>query len=356
MAFDFLDINETVVADGLEGKIFMIFGGNNLGKSLQGSQFPKPIFLPLEAGLNAIGGANQLKVTDWASFKDFTNSMTKEKATYERMLKSDGEIEKSKFYQFKQRCDTLVPDSLTALGKSCEKYVVDSADVQELSEIGHGKLYKRFENEFYRTVNDFMNLGFTILWIAHEDTINIGDEDDPIMKKIPKGDWKRVVKPVIDRCDIVAYLKSNGVDENGKVIKSSAYLAETDEHFARTKWDNMATYIEEFTAENLRKVLENAITEQKASGVKVGTYSEQIKTTSKKLDFQQIKTEILDLANEIYVFDKEDLNGENMVRYFDIVKEHLGDEMNVKDSKPKQVSQLSLILSEIKDLAEELGL
>lgn len=351
-----MDYEETIVAEGLEGKIIMIYGGNNLGKTSQAAQFPKPFFAPLEAnGLNAIGGAKKLKISNWASFKDFTNTMTKEKATYERMLRSpDADMTKSKFYQFKQVCETIVVDSLTALGKSCEKFITDTADVTELSDISHGKLYKRNENEFYHVANDFMNLGFTIVWIAHEDNTNIGDEEDVIMKKIPKGDWKRVVKPVIDRCDIVAYLTSNGVDEESKVVKSSAHLAETNEHFARTKWDNMVTFLEEFTAENLNAALADAIGEQKESGVKVGTYTEQVEKTSVKLDFQQIKSEIEELVGKIYTHDQEDVDGENMIKYFDIVKEHLGDGKSVKDSKPRQVEQLSLILSEVKDLVQEI--
>ncbi len=357
MAFDFLDITETIVVKGLEGKVFMIYGGNNLGKSLQAANFPKSMFLPLEDGLNAIGGARRLKVTDWASFKDFTTTMAREKSKYEKLLGSEGDLEKSKFYQFKQACETLVVDSLTALGKSCEKYVVDQKDIEELGDIGHGKAYKRYENEFYRVANDFMNLGFTVVWIAHEDQVNIGDDDDPIYKKLPKGDWKRVVKPVVDRCDIVAYLKSNGVDEDGKVVKSSAYLAETEEHFARTKWDNMVTYIEEFTVENLRNALEDAINEQEKRGVKTGTYLEQVAASApKKLDFKQIRSEIEEAVGKIYAHDDEDVDGENMGRYFDIVKEHLGEDANVKDAKPKQVHQLSLILSDVQDLVEELGL
>jgi hypothetical protein len=357
MAFDFLDVVESVVSEGLEGKIIMVFGGNNLGKSFQGTKFPKPMFIPLEQnGLNAIGGVKKLKIHDWASFKDFTATMVKEKGMYDRLVRNNADLTNNKFHQFKQICETLVVDSLTALGKSCEKFIVDGADVQELGDIGHGKLYKRNENEFYRVVNDFMNLGFTVLWIAHEDFITIDKEED-IKKSVPKGDWKRVVKPVIDRCDVVAYLTSNGVDEHGKVIKSSAYLAETEEYFARSKWDNMVTYLEEFTAENLQKALQDAINEQKEHGENVGSFEDQLQSnTTPEIGFDEAKSQIQALAEQIYAHDDEDIDGDNMKRYFAIVKDHLGEDATVAESKPKQVGQLRLILSEVRDLVEELGL
>lgn len=357
MAFDFLDVTESVVAEGLEGKITMIYGSNNLGKTKQGTKFPKPMFIPLEQnGLNAIGGVKKLKINDWSSFKDFTITMTKEKQLYERQVRAGQDLSKNKFHQFKQMCETLVIDSLTALGKACEKFIVDSADKTELYEGNRGQLYQRFENEFYRVANDFMNLGFTILWIAHEDNQTINEEEGTT-KKVPKGNWKRVVKPVIDRCDVVAYLKSNGVDEDGKVIPSSAYLAETDEYFARTKWDNMVTHLDEFSAENLKKALEKAISEQKENGEKVGTFQEQADANStEELDFEEIKEKIGESVGKIYSHDEQDTEGVNMQRYYSIVREQLGDEGTVQNAKPKQVKALNLILSQVEDLVAELGI
>ena len=65
MAFDYLNsIEETIVAEGLEGKIIMVYGGNNLGKSQQSVHFPKPVTLPFEPNaLNALGGAKKLPIS-----------------------------------------------------------------------------------------------------------------------------------------------------------------------------------------------------------------------------------------------------------------------------------------------------
>lgn len=384
MAFDYTNsVIETIVAEGVEGKIIMVYGGNNLGKSKSSTEFPNPVTLPFEPNaLNAIGGAKQLPVHNWATFVDFVDSVYKDKINYEkdkaalerilskelpkdeseresieqRIAKLQEKVDSSPFLKFKNMFSTLVVDSLTALGKSAEKYVTDEADVVELSDGNRGKLYKRFENEVYHVINKFFNLGdFTYLILAHEDFRNIGTEDEPIMQAIPKGDWKRIVKPVIDRCDIVAYLKSNGMDENHRVIPSSAILGECNLCFARTKWDNMKLYLPEYSAKNLQDTIAEAINEQKNNGVKTGSYKEQQKSfvESLSVDFNDIKTKIGQLVGEIYKYDNEDMEGENMLKYQAIVNEFLGDK-KVSETNEKQVGQLTNILSRTQDIVDSL--
>jgi len=387
MAFDYINTQEeSVVAEGLEGKVIMVYGGNNLGKSGQATNFPDPLFLPLEPNaLNARGGVKKLPVHDWATFRDFVDSVYKDKMNYERSVQAldrekdkpepkdkDGKKERlerieklqnkadsNPYAKLKASAKTLVLDSLTALGKSTEKYVTDQAEVTELGDIGHGKLYKRFENEFYHTINQFFNLGdFTYLVLAHEDFREIGEDEDgeKIYQAVPKGDWKRIVKPVIDRCDIIVYLKSNGVDENKRVIPSSGILAECDLCFARTKWDNMELYLPEYSAKNLEAIINKAIEEQRANGVKVGTSKEQQKSLIETLtqDAEDLKMRVGELFNVIYKHDGEDADGVNVLKYISIVEEFLGVDGRVSETNQKQVGQLMNILSRTQDLVDEL--
>lgn len=385
MAMDYLNlVEETIVVDGLDGKIIMVYGGNNKGKTLQSTKYPNPVTLPLEPNaLNAIGGVKKLPVYDWAMFKDFTTSMNKDKLDYEkafnalnrekakaepkdkeekeerkeRLKRLQDKVDNSSYIKFRNVCSTLTLDSLTALAKSAEKYITDEADVQELSDGNRGKLYKRFENEVYHTINMFFNLGdFTYLVLAHEDFRNIGTEDEPIMQAIPKGDWKRVVKPVVDRCDIIVYLKGNGVDEETKREKpSSGIMADCNLCFARSKWDNMELFMPEYSAENLETVIRKAIGEQRDGGMKVGTFKEQQKTFIENLtiDHEEVKTKIGELVTVIYNHDEQDADGINMLKYKSMVEEYLGDK-KVSETTEKQIGQLTNILSRTQDIVDSL--
>ena len=402
MAMDYLNmIEETVVARGLEGKIIMVYGGNNLGKSKQSVKYPKTITFPFEPNaLNAIGGAKKIPIYDWSSFVIFTDTMYDDKIKLEEnkvkvksyeskltLLKEEDKkipkdeledhnekkadlkekidnakerIENSPYSKFRSQISTLVIDSLTALGKSAEKYITDSAGVEQLGDGNRGKLFKGLENSFYFTINKFFNLGdFTYLVLAHEDFRDIGiggDDDEKIMQAVPKGEWKRVVKPVIDRCDIVAYLRGNGMDEDYNAIPSSAILVECNTCFARTKWDNMTNFIKEYSAENLEKALNDAISQQEKEGVKVGSFEDQQNsfTESLSVSYEDMKAKIGELVGKIYAHDGNNVEGKNMLEYGQIVESQLGIGVKVSDTNKQQVKALTVILERTENLFQNL--
>ena len=166
----------------------------------------------------------------------------------------------------------------------------------------------------------------------------------------PKGD-KRSVDPVRDFVDYVIYVESNGVDEDGKVIPSSAYLAETDRFFARSRFTECVTEITPYTAENLEKAIKDAIeAEEKKSGIAAVDYKEQqAMNTSVALDFEQLMDDIQKLGEKI-----------NEAGHFDdlveIIEKTLGAGAKVSECTKKQVEALSVIKDDLQDYADELGI
>ena len=81
---DIFNPQVSTVAKGLEGKVILVYGGNNLGKTKQATRMKKPFYLPFEAGLNAIPGVPYCPITKWSDFikinKQLTDPATVEKA------------------------------------------------------------------------------------------------------------------------------------------------------------------------------------------------------------------------------------------------------------------------------------
>ena len=81
---DIFNPQETVVAKGLEGKSFLIYGSNSVGKTAQCVRMSKPFVIATESGLNATVGVKYIRVQSWADFKkivkQFTSKSTVEKA------------------------------------------------------------------------------------------------------------------------------------------------------------------------------------------------------------------------------------------------------------------------------------
>ncbi|MBW8279970.1 MULTISPECIES: ATP-binding protein [Bacillus] len=320
MAIDIFNPQVSVVAKGLEGKVITIYGSNNLGKTKQSTRMKKPLYLPFEKGLNAIAGVKFMAINSWADFKKVNKQLTKN-------------AEKAK-----ETYQTIIVDEVDAFAKYATRYVCEQYDVERIKDGNDGfGLWKEYETEVWEEINKLIGVGFTVIFIAHA-------AEDKKGKVYPKGD-KRVLAPVIDNSDIVLYLSSNGVDEDRKVIKSSAWLAETDEHFARSRFDYIDTYLPEFTAENLEKAIIEAVERQEeAEGIVAVTYEEQKQNNaSDELDYDSLMEQIKEVGIK--------LNEEGRLEEVNqITEKHLGKGVKVTECSRKQVNVMSVILDDLKDL------
>ena len=320
----------SVVAHGLEGKVIMLYGTNNTGKTYNCAKMKNALFFMCENGLGAQAGIKHKMINNWRMFTKYIKELTDPK-TVERA---------------KEIYSTIVIDEVYASSLFCQKFVCDtygggciSLGANENSKVN---LYQIYERIYWEQIQKLVTSGYTVVFVAH------ADEKDGFIQ--PKGD-KRCIKPIVDNCDVVAYLEPNGVDEDGHVIKSSAYFAQTDKFFARSRYDFMVTKIEEFTADNLEKAISDAITKQEeADGIKSVSYDEQQSMYEEKetMSFEQLQEEIALWGGKLAASD-------HMETLTDIVEQTLGVGKKVSQCTKKQTEAMSIILEDIKDACAELG-
>lgn len=324
--FDIFNPQVSVVAKGLEGKVITIVGSNSLGKTKQATRMPKPFYLGFEKGIRAIAGIPFLPINKWSDFKKINKQLTDQK----------------NLARAKELYQTIIFDEVYTSALYCQDYLCKKHGVESIGEGNNGYgLWKEYESEYWTEIDKLLNAGYTLIFISHEEETKEG-------KKIPKGD-KRSIKPIVDNSDIVLYLTSNGVDENGAVIKSTAWTAETEKFFARSRFDYIDTVIPEFTAENLEKAIIDAIERQEqAEGIRAVSYDEQRETLSSEvLDFDKL----LENINEIGTKLLEEGYAEELVEH---VEKHLGKGKKVAEAKPHQAEVLSILLDDLKELASDL--
>jgi hypothetical protein len=320
MALDIFAPQISVVAHGLEGKVITIYGGNNLGKTKQSTRMKKPLYMPFERGLNAIAGVPFMPINKWSDFKTVNKQLAKEPD------------------KTKEVYQTVIIDEVDAFAKYVTRYVCNKYGVERIKDGNDGfGLWKELETEIFEEINKLVSVGLTIVFIAHA-------ESDKNGKIRPKGE-KRALSPVIDNSDIVVYLHSNGVDEDGKVIKSSGYLAETDDYFARSRFDYIDTVIEEFTAENLEKAISEAIKRQEeAEGISSVSFEQQQQVySSEELDYDTLMEQIQEVGAELAEQDK-------VAELVAVVETHLGTGKKVTECTKKQVDVMAIILDDLRDL------
>ena len=328
---DIFNPQKTVIAKGLEGKSFLVYGSNSLGKTAQCVRMSKPFVIATESGLNATVGVAYNRVNTWADFKKLVKQFTS-KATVDKA---------------RELYDTIIIDELYASALLCQDYIQTVIGGGALSlgdtvEGGKVNLYQAYEKEFFKMVNTLLSCNYTVVFIGHE------QEKDG--KMYPKGD-KRSVDPVKDFVDYVIYLKSNGVDDEGRVIPSSAYLAETNEFFARSRFDTTPTYLPVWSAEALEEAVNIGIEgKEKESGVKAVSYEEQkAQNTSVSYDYDEVMDKLQEVGQKFAGAGKMD-------ELTEIVEETLGRGKKVSECTKKQLDAMVIILDNLQDRAAELGI
>jgi len=318
---DIFNPQVTAIAKGLEGKTFFIYGSNSVGKTSQTVKASKPFVIATESGLNATAGVRYERVNTWSDFKkivqQFTNKATVEKA--------------------REMYDTIIIDEVYASSILCQNYVLAVYGNGALT-LGDGtgktNLYQIYEKIFFDTVNSLLSANFTVIFIGHEQK----KEGDKVR---PYGD-KRCINPIVNFVDYVIYVKSNGVDADGKLIPSSAYLAETDEYFARTRFDTTPTFIKEFTMDNLVEAI-NIGVEGKArdTGTRLITYDEQkAKNTTTEIDFDTLMTALDEVAYKFVETNRSEILTE-------VTEKVLGTGHKVHECNKNQIEALQIIFDEL---------
>ena len=321
------DVQVSHISEDLRGKVIVIYGGNNVGKTSQSARFKNPIFLPVEKGLNATNGAITLKTANWSDLKK--NGRKLAGKDFVQLLQTGEQI-------------TIVVDGIERIGTYCKNYLCSKYDVASIGKANDGYgCWEEYDNLVWTWVDGIISLGYTVVFLGHE---KLDKKKD---KYIIEGD-ERNIKPIRDNADIVCYLESNGIDEKGNVIPSSGYLAETDQYFARSRFAYMDTYIEEFSAVNLENTVRNGIEMQnKAEGYTSVSFEEQQKVYGKIEDtFESVVEQLKEMFEKM---DELDLVDE----YLRTVEEHLGKDGRVGEATPKQLDALICIRDDIEARLEE---
>lgn len=250
--------NEGMVTS-LRGQKIYLYGGNNLGKTYQACHLEKPLLIMTEAGGNAVN-CPKVPVTKWGVFKDLVNQLTSEKVDKEDKA---GRME---WETMQDLYITVVIDTVDNLIELAEKATCQEFGVRDLSEIEDTRKngYSIYRRDFKSQIDKLCMYGYTVVFIGHEEyadkDIVEGNKKTKIKYMQPKGseNVKASSRFVRDLCDFCIALVSNGVNDNGDTIYSTAICKETKDIFARSRY-KIQYKIEEFTAKNLEDAILNAI-------------------------------------------------------------------------------------------------
>ena len=333
---DLLNMEEDEVSYGLKGLKILIYGKNTLGKTPQAMKFPKPLLIMGESGGSALKGY-KVSVSKKRDFVDTIAQLT-DPRTIDKM---------------QEKFQTIVIDTIEDIIEYYEVALAKEFGVRDVGEIqklekGNPNGYSVYRKEFKQHINMLTNCGYTVIFIAHEETIEVEDENGNtttfIQPKGSKGD-KSSSRFIRDLCDFRFYIKGNGIDrETNKTIMSTAWCVETKEFYAGSRYA-IQSFVNPFTAENIIEAIEKA---QKKSAEEQNSGLKEFKVITDNYTredyLEAIKPYIVKL-NKLYPDD-----------VLDIVENQLGEGVKVSSATDEQLTGLDTIYMRLVSLACDRGI
>ena len=317
--------------DGLKGKKIMLYGCNDTGKTYNACHLPAPLLIMTENGGSAVNCQKEA-CTEWSKFKEIVDDLVKNASEY----------------QSKNELQTVIIDTAENLITLSERAICNKFGVLALSEItGKQNGYNLCRNDFQLQINKLLSKDYTVVFICHEEIIEMTDELTGETYKFyqPKGtsNEKSSMRMLRDLCDYCIYLKPNGIDvQTYDTILSTAICKRTKNVFARSRFA-IQTIIDPFTANNLIEAIEKSVRKSaEMEGAEIGI-SNQNKSYTKEDYFELIKPYV----EKLFPICKEDVNY--------IVESELGEGRKISNATDDELVALDNIYNDLVTKAILLG-
>ena len=311
------------------------------GKTSTAAKFQKNLLLAFEKGYNAIPGIMAQPINNWAEFRKVLRQLKDQKA-------------KDTFY-------TITIDTGDIAYDYCTKYICDNAQrsdggygVDSISDIPFGKGYGMVSKEFDECLRSIVMMDYGLVLISHSIDKTFKDENGNEYNKIVPTLDKRANNVVARMADIIGY--SRIVEsKNGQNI-TKLFMRGTPRYEAGSRFKYTPDYID-FSYKDLVNAIGDAIEEEARQDQEFFTNERNnlYTDTTKDLDFDELSDGCAAIINMlIEKYNKDDV----FVNFYkprieQITDKYLGRGQKLSQCSREQVEALSLILDDLKLLAEK---
>lgn len=319
MAIDLLNIQPHKVSRDLSGYITYIYGAPKCGKTTLAVQMEKPILLAFEPGYHALPGVMAQDVTSWAEMKQ----------VYRELKKPD----------VKAAFNAVIIDTIDIAADRCKKYICNQNGIEDLGELGYGKGWTKFKDEFNEVFRGLTQLGYAVFFIGHDKPEVIDNPDGTKTIKI-KPTLSNSTKTVIaGMADIYGYAHQKAAGEMSVLtLRDPSGLIECGCRFKYMPEEIVMSY------QNLVNALNEAIdTEAAEHNGEFVTNERIVAPEIKTYDYDALMAEFQDLVGQL--MSKGTTNAAKITA---IVERYLGKGRKVSDTTPEQAEFVYLIVSDIK--------
>lgn len=339
MAINIFDVQPSVITRDLSGKSFYIYGTPKSGKTSNAVKFPRHLIIGFEKGWNMLANVKGIPVNSWREALEIKKQLLKDAKAVDNGEKTETTYK------------SIIVDTASIAYDKCEQYILDKEGVEYLDETESKRGYKATAKEFDNFFQELVKAGYTVIAIAHAETKQVKENNEKYERTQPKID-KRGDSVLAGLCDVIGYAheieKEDGTTEMVLTMRGNKYLE------AGTRSKYMSEEIP-FTYEALLADMQRAIDMEADNGATVvDTPTQVYKDQTPKRNWKEVQKEAQELAKTV-------AQASSREEVMAITEKYLGRDTSGEKSRTiasctaAQLDQLELILADLKDRAEELG-
>lgn len=319
---DLLSIQPHKVSRDLSGYITYIYGAPKTGKTTLASQMKGALLLAFEPGYHALPGVYAQDVTTWGEMR-----------TVYRELKKP---EVKEFYS------AVIVDTIDIAAERCKKYVCSQNNIEDLGDLGYGKGWTKFKEEFNDVFRGLTQLGYAVFFIGHDKVENKTDKAGNIISSVIRPALSNSTRTVIaGMADIYGYAHQKNAGEMSVLtLRCTDGSIECGSRFKYLPEEITTNYNE------LVKVLQEAIEKEAAENGNQFVTDEKITVPEQpSFNFDELIEKFQDLVGKLM-----EKNQSNSLKITSIVEKYLGKGRKVSECNSEQCEQIDLINSELQEM------
>jgi hypothetical protein len=321
-AINLLNIQPHQVSRDLSGYITFIYGAPKTGKTTLATQMKGSLLLAFERGYNALPGVIAQDITSWSEFRQVYRELKKP--------------------EVKANFNAVILDTIDIAADMCQKYICNQKDIESLGDLGYGKGWTAFKEEFNEVIRGLTQLGYAVFFIGHHKEVTVTD---------PDGTERIVIRPSLSNstrtvvegmADIYGYAHQSRASEMSVLTLRSP----DDSISCGGRFKYLPNEIP-LSYSNLVSALSEAIEKEAAENGGQFVTNEKLKVTTleKEYDYDEMMKQVNELINKLMT-----LNQSNAVKITSVIEKYLGKGRKVADCTPTQCEQLELIILDLNDL------
>lgn len=322
MAINLLSIQPHKVSKDLSGYITYIYGAPKTGKTTLATQMDGSLLLAFEPGYHALPGVMAQDITSWSEMKQ----------VYRELKKPEVQA------TFK----AVIVDTIDIAADRCKKYICQQNGIEDLGDLGYGKGWTKFKEEFNEVFRGLTQLGYAVFFIGHDKEATVTDPTTGAERMIIRPSLSNTTKDIIaGMADIYGYAHQLRKDEMSVLtLRDTSGLIDCGCRFKYIPNEISMSY------QNLVNALETAIDkEAQETDGKFITTERVTGPAAVNYDYEALMKEFGDVVGSLVEKD----SAYYVPRITQIVEKYLGKGKKVAEATIEQVEFIYLILSEIKE-------